>query len=324
LFYEGNNHKSSAQRVSSAAVGTPSSNHDLSLDALYRSDYAQPAMISGETRRGGGLRGLDAGRLSRSSFVPLYYQLQELIKEQIESGLWLPGELLPSEHELARGLAVSRVVVRQALAILEDDRQIVRVRGRGTFVAQPKLEHRAGGLSRLLVTPRDHGVELQVLDKRVAAVERSIRASLDAGDADVLRVTTLMTVRGVALAIGYSFFRASEVGWLDDVAHVGRPLPSDLVLSDHDIALTRSAVSIETSQCGRFEATHFGLPPRSAVFLVLCREYRRTDDEERPFEVARVEYRGDLLQFRLEVGLSPADTGLEATFALSEQVDGRR
>lgn len=251
----------------------------------------------------------------------MYYQLQELLKEQIESGVWAPGDLLPSEPELARGLGVSRVVVRQALAILEDDRQITRVRGRGTFVAQPKLEHRAGGLSRLLAAPRDPGVELQVLDKRVAAVERSIRESLAAGDVDILRVTTLMTVHGIALAIGYSFFRAADVDWLDAVAHVGRPLPPELSLSDHDIELTRSAVSIETSQCGRFEATHFGVPARSAVFLVLCREYCRSDEGERPFEVARVEYRGDLLQFRLEVGSSPADTGLEATFALTEQAD---
>lgn len=254
----------------------------------------------------------------------MYYQLQELIKEQIESGVWAPGDLLPSEPELARGLGVSRVVVRQALAILEDDRQIRRVRGRGTFVAQPKLEHRAGGLSRLLATPRDPGVELQVLDKRVATVERSIRGSLEAGEADILRVTTLMTVRGVALAIGYSFFRVPEVAWLDAAAHVGRPLPPELALSDHNVELTRSAVSIETSQCGRFEATHFGVPPRSAVFLVLCREYRRTDEGERPFEVARVEYRGDLLQFRLEVDSSPADAGLAATFALNEDADDRR
>jgi GntR family transcriptional regulator len=58
------------------------------------------------------------------------------------------------------------------------------------------------------------------------------------------------------------------------------------------------------------------------VFLVLCREYRRTDEGERPFEVARVEYRGDLLQFRLEVGSSPADAGLAATFAITEPADG--
>src|SRR3712207_2077198 len=83
--------------------------------------------------------------LDRTSFVPLYYQLQEVLKEQIESGVWRPGEAIPSEPELARRFGVSRVVVRQALAILSDDRQIVRVQGRGTFVAEPKLDTRAGG-----------------------------------------------------------------------------------------------------------------------------------------------------------------------------------
>jgi GntR family transcriptional regulator len=253
----------------------------------------------------------------------LYYQLQELLKEQIESGIWAPGDLLPSEPQLARGLGVSRVVVRQALAILEDDRQIVRIRGRGTFVARPKLEHRAGGLSRLLVTARDPEVQIQVLDKRVAEVERSIRRSLNVGDEPIFRITTLLSMQAVTIAIGYSFFRAEEVGWLDDATHIGRPLAPGLVLSDHSVELTRSALSIETSQCGRFEATHFGVPPRSAVFLVLCHEFCRGADGERPFEVARVEYRGDVLQFRMELGAGATPVGLEATFAISDGTDAR-
>jgi GntR family transcriptional regulator len=275
-----------------------------------------------KSRRPSRLGKLGSGRLDRASFVPLYYQLQELLKEQIESGVWEPGDPLPSEPDLARSLGVSRVVVRQALAILEDDRQIVRLRGRGTFVAQPKLEHRAGGLSRLLMTPRGPEIDIRVLDKRVAKVEQSIRNSeqgLDAApDEPVLRVTTLLSVRGVALAIGYSFFRRAEADWLAAAATVGESLAPDLVLSDHGVELTRSAVSIETSQCGRFEATHFGIAPKTAVFLVLCRELRRAGAEERPFEVARVEYRGDMLQFRLEVGASASAGALEATYSVSE------
>jgi len=283
---------------------------------------------SPKSRRLSRLQELDPDRLDRSSFVPLYYQLQELLKEQIESGVWVPGDAMPSEPDLARGMGVSRVVVRQALAILHDDRQIVRVRGRGTFVAQPKLEHRAGGLSRLLIAPRGPEIDIKVLDKRVAEVEQSIRQMLDGTVAairapkepvpPVLRITTLLSVRGVALAIGYSFFRRSEASWLEQAAQVGQSLPSDLVLSDHDVELTRSVVSIETSQCGRFEATHFGIAPRTAVFLVLCRELRRYGRGERPFEVARVEYRGDLLQFHLDLGASTNSGGLEATYSVSD------
>lgn len=243
----------------------------------------------------------------------MYYQLQEVLKEQIESGVWLPGDPLPSEPQLARQFGVSRVVVRQALAILEDDRQIVRIRGRGTFVAKPKLDYRSGGLARLLDAPRDEDVAVQVLEKRTAAVERSIREALAAPEPeDILRVTTLLSVRSVPLAISYSFFRQHDVAWLDQAAHVGRNLPAALVLRDHGIELAHSHVAIETSQCGQFEADRFGIPHRSPVFLVLCTEHRRSEDGTRPFEVARVEYRGDVVQFRLE--LSP--TGVDALAAV--------
>jgi GntR family transcriptional regulator len=260
-------------------------------------------------------------QLDRHSFVPLYYQLQEILKEQLESGRWHPGDPLPSEPDLARMFKVSRVVVRQALAILEDDRQIVRVRGRGTFVAQPKLDYRAGGLSRLLAAPRSPDVAIQVLDKRRTRVERSIRDALGAPRDRVFRLTTLLSVRAVPLAISYSFFREDEVRWLDEASHVGRNIPSTLLLGDHGVVLAHSQLSIETSQCGQFEADRFGVPHRSAVFLVLCTEFEQTQDGPWPFEVARVEYRGDLLQFRLEV--SPdADQAMAATWTLAEGAAG--
>ena len=260
-------------------------------------------------------------RLDRNSFVPLYYQLQEALKQQIESGVWKAGDALPSEPALARRFRVSRVVVRQALAILEDDRQIVRIRGRGTFVAQPKLDYRAGGLSRLLVTPRGPDVAVQVLDKRTVKVERSISEALGARpDEDVARLTTLLSLRGVPLAISYSFFHRAEVSWLLGAAHVGRSLPSDLMLAQHGVELERSRLSIETSQCGQFEADRFAIPHRSAVFLVLCTEYRRTADGTEPFEVARVEYRGDIMQFRLEVSPTGTDA-LSATWTFNEGVE---
>ena len=216
---------------------------------------------------------------------------------------------------------VSRVVVRQALGILEDDRQIVRIRGRGTFVAQPKLDYRAGGLSRLLAAKRSADVAVQVLDKRRTRVERSIRDALAAPREDVFRLTTLFSIRSVPLAISYSFFRAEEVRWLDGASRVGRNIPLTLLLGDYGVELAHSELSIETSQCGQFEADRFGIPHRSSVFLVLCTEFQETADGPWPFEVARVEYRGDLLQFRLEV-LPDSERAMAATWTFAQDAPG--
>jgi len=84
--------------------------------------------------------------------------------------------------------------------------------------------------------------------------------------------------------------------------------------------LAHSQLSIEASQCGQFEADRFGIPHRSAVFLVLCTEHCRTPDGTRPFEVARIEYRGDLLQFRLQASPAGGDA-MAAIYELNDEVE---
>ncbi len=73
------------------------------------------------------------------SHIPYYYQLIEILKQHIKEGVWAPGDQIPSELELCDSYNVSRTVVRQALRELETDNFIVRRKGKGTFVAKPKI-----------------------------------------------------------------------------------------------------------------------------------------------------------------------------------------
>jgi GntR family transcriptional regulator len=76
--------------------------------------------------------------LDRLSPVPLYFQIESLLREQIYDGGFAVGERLPAEPELAEHFGVSRSVVRQALARLEQHGLLRRSRGHGTFVARPE------------------------------------------------------------------------------------------------------------------------------------------------------------------------------------------
>ena len=67
--------------------------------------------------------------------IPLYYQVQHTISQRIGRGEYAPGTQLPSETELSRELGVSRVTVREALRVLAQENILVKVQGRGTFVA---------------------------------------------------------------------------------------------------------------------------------------------------------------------------------------------
>lgn len=79
--------------------------------------------------------------INRSSPFPLYYQLKQIILNKLEAHVWVPGDMLPSEKEFQDEYNLSRTTVRQALKELEDEGMLSRYRGRGTFVAQPKITH---------------------------------------------------------------------------------------------------------------------------------------------------------------------------------------
>ncbi|WP_449540067.1 GntR family transcriptional regulator [Ferdinandcohnia sp. Marseille-Q9671] len=70
---------------------------------------------------------------------PLYLQVIDQIKLDIENGIYKEKEKLPSEFLLAKQLGVSRATLREALRILEEENVIIRRHGVGTFVNSKPL-----------------------------------------------------------------------------------------------------------------------------------------------------------------------------------------
>ena len=99
--------------------------------------------------------------LDRASPIPLYYQLQQQLREQIRSGRLKTGDALPTEPDLVTQIGVSRFTVRQALDQLVRDGLLRRDRGRGTFVANP-------GVGR---SDRRYSVDLGLGDGQTEGVE---------------------------------------------------------------------------------------------------------------------------------------------------------
>lgn len=100
--------------------------------------------------------------------VPLYYQLGSVLREQVASGRYRPGDRIPTEAELSAEYGVSRITVRQALAVLQDEGLITRSAGRGTFVSEPRAFKGAmtfeGSLSDLITMAVETTVRLLDLE----------------------------------------------------------------------------------------------------------------------------------------------------------------
>lgn len=79
-------------------------------------------------------------QLDNLSSVPIYEQLIRKIKENIMKGYLNPGDHLPSVRKMARELNVTPNTVQKAYGMLEQERVIMTVRGKGAFVADKKPE----------------------------------------------------------------------------------------------------------------------------------------------------------------------------------------
>jgi len=89
------------------------------------------------------------------SFSPLYRQIKDLITRELQSGVWKPGEAIPSELDLAARFKVSQGTVRKAVDELAADNLLVRRQGKGTFVAthaEQQIQYR--GMARRLLDCR--------------------------------------------------------------------------------------------------------------------------------------------------------------------------
>jgi GntR family transcriptional regulator len=102
------------------------------------------------------------------TFSPLYQQIKALITQSLQSGEWKPGELIPSEVELANRFKVSQGTVRKAIDELSAENLVVRRQGKGTFVA---THHEARAQFRFLRLMPDVG-EPHYPDNNIIEVKR--------------------------------------------------------------------------------------------------------------------------------------------------------
>jgi GntR family transcriptional regulator len=103
-------------------------------------------------------------------FRPLYRQVRDTLVRRIADGVWRPGQLLPSEPELASDLGVSQGTVRKALDEMTAENLVTRRQGRGTFVAK---HDDARMLFQFFKLVPDRG-ERQVPESRVLRISTEI------------------------------------------------------------------------------------------------------------------------------------------------------
>ena len=116
--------------------------------------------------------------LDKQSYIPLHLQLRNILKSEIDKGMY--PEKIPTEYELMERYAVSRSTVRQAVKTLVDEGVLEKKQGLGTFIASRPIEEWLGNLSSFPDVVAEMGMKpnIQLLERGFTAEQREVAGIL--------------------------------------------------------------------------------------------------------------------------------------------------
>ncbi|MBO0812715.1 MAG: GntR family transcriptional regulator [Microlunatus sp.] len=244
---------------------------------------------------------LQPNRIDRSSPMPFYHQLKQLIIADIARNGRKPGDRLPGDNVLCATYDVSRTVVRQALSELEVEGVIVREKGRGTFVApEPANEGLIASLTGLYEDLMVLGLQLHTEVKKigVAPADDSQAAALQIPGGDpVVHIERLRFVSGEPWVFTVTDIPHEIAPGLENEDLTDRSLYAVLE-SDYHVRLLRGRRSVEAAQAGARLARMLNI--RAADPLLVLRSVS-VGEAGRPVESFAAFHRGDRSRFEVEL-----------------------
>jgi GntR family transcriptional regulator len=238
--------------------------------------------------------------IDKSIPVPYHYQLREIWRQEIMTGRWPVNEKLPSERELGEWYEVSRPTIREAMDALVSEGLLRREKGRGTFVAEPKI------VEGLLQTPygftdsmEDQGIlfATSVLGLDIVPAPPTMARELRLpADAPVIRLERIRSVIDTPILMVTSYLPEEMFPGLLDVDFTRRSLYETL-RADYGITMARARRFMEAVAANRQDAEILGVEPGDPLMLIESTTY--TQDGV-PFEFYRAQHRGDRTRFLVE------------------------
>lgn len=236
--------------------------------------------------------------IDRSSPVPLYAQLRQILLGKIEGSAWQQGQLIPSESALEQRYGLSRITVRQALSALVNEGYLDRQQGRGTFVTRPKFTHDPARRLALTDTMLEQGVEpgWRLLSTAIARPSDRVREALALGrDSEVHRLERLRLANDEVIGYHLAWVPSRLAQRLDQSAfaaggstHYLRAVPA---MGD-----SLAQRTIEALPAGPHQAARLEIEPGTPLLRI---ERTLFASDGTPIEFMQASYRGDRFKYRI-------------------------
>ncbi|MEW5708185.1 MAG: GntR family transcriptional regulator [Pseudomonadota bacterium] len=237
-------------------------------------------------------------KIERESSVALYVQIADRLARDIAEGRYKPFQRLPSEQSLMERFGVSRVTVREAIALLARQGLVVAKQGKGTFVGGPVVHHELqelrGFYDALVI--KGHTPQTRLLKFEPVQAPAPIELALGAAGREVMFLRRVYSLHGHPFALASAWLppAAAQVSWDQASRHPIYSILEELL----GLRVTRAEVSILARTAEAEEAELLALPERSPVLVMERVSYSA---EGAALECSRFSIRPENYRFSLSV-----------------------
>ncbi len=242
---------------------------------------------------------VERSMIDKHSPIPIYYQLEEHIKDLIEKGELQPGDALPPEREYAEKYQISRMTVRQAFTQLVNDGYLFRLQGKGTFVADRKIEQALQGLTSFTEDMKSRGLKpgSQLLSFEVIPATAQIANQLAIKEyGPVYEIKRIRLADDLPMAIEINYISANLIKGITEEI-VNRSL-YEYIEGQLNLRIDYATQTIESSIANRMEAPYLKISAGAPVMLI----HRNTFlHDGTPVEFVKSTYRADRYKFMIRM-----------------------
>jgi GntR family transcriptional regulator len=209
--------------------------------------------------------------------------VKESLVRRLIDGAWQPGQLIPSEIELAREIGVSQGTVRKALDAMTDENLLVRRQGRGTFVAEPEEGRILFQFFRLVPDSGERSFPNSRIVARKAGKASEAEAAglaLRAG-AETIRIERVRTIRDKPLIVETITLPAARIRGFDAIEEVPNNVYR-LYSQRWGITIGRASEKLKAVSAVAADAAELGCPVGAPLLEISRIAY---DLEAKPVEL---------------------------------------
>ena len=231
--------------------------------------------------------------------IPPYVQIAEGLIAQIESGALCPGEQLPPERELSENFGVTRMTLRRALRILDEQGLIIRKHGIGTYIAEPKIDRKMEVVFRFNSHMQQRGFKprAKLINFEQIMAESSMSKDLMVPiSTQIYSILRLRSINHEPVMLESYQIPVPRFPGLDHYDLENRSI-YEILEYEYGVPIARARQSFEPVVAADFEARLLDISVGDALMMEKRLSY---DVNDLPIEFGKDRYRGDRFRFVTE------------------------